>query len=116
MIETRTVIRDQPQLRTRMGQQLGVDPVGNGWHQDIGRLHRLRQFLRRKRNILRVEGDIEEFLHPGLNRFWKPPCHEHVHRFGGHADSCFSGDACRLICRINGTGRSEKSRDYPGAR
>ena len=58
-----------------------VDPVGDGRHQHVGRLHRLDQFGLAHRLVVGVEARVEQFAHPRL---------DHVGQFARHDDEGFA--------------------------
>ena len=58
---------DQLQLRSGLGQDAAVDPVGDRRHQNIGRLDRLDELGSRERLVVSVQARLEQLHQPGLD-------------------------------------------------
>lgn len=61
IVDAGAELGDQLQLRTGLCQQAAVDPVGDGWHQNVGLAHGGGQLRRAHGIVGRVEPDIEQF-------------------------------------------------------
>ena len=76
MVEARAVVRDQPQARAGLGEEPRVDAVGDRRDEHVGLGHRAGERLGRQRLVVGVERDVEELLHPGLDRCGQAPGHD----------------------------------------
>ncbi len=61
-------IGDQLNLALGLLEQLFVDQVGDGGHQDIGRTHGIGDLLVGQRRIVEIELRVEQLAHAGLDR------------------------------------------------
>ena len=61
-------IGDQLEVPAGAGNQPVVDPVGDGWHQHVGFLHRRRQRLARHRLVIDVQAGVEQLAHARFDR------------------------------------------------
>ena len=90
MLGARPEIGDhaQPAIRpgASLGNHLGVDPVGHCRHQHICPAHRGQQFVAAQRAVGLIEGAVEQFAHPRLDR---------VDQMAGDGDPGFAGKALR---------------------
>ncbi len=58
---------DQLELRPSLGDEVGIDSIGNGGRQHIGALDRVHEGVATHRLIRKVELGVEQFSHPGLH-------------------------------------------------
>ena len=82
---------DQLQGRTRRGQHLGVDSVGDRRHQNIGLSDRGDQLGFAKGCVVEVEPAGEKLHHPGLDRVRKLAGDDHEWPFRPHGDDVRRG-------------------------
>ncbi len=75
MIDAVAEIGDQLHLFARLGDQPGVDAVGDGRHQHIGGAHRLDEFLVGRGFVAHIEARIEQLAHAGFDYLGEPTCH-----------------------------------------
>ena len=79
-------IGDQLEIGARLGDQGGVDAVGDGGHQHIGRGHGFCKLCSRHRHIVMVEARIEQLAHARFHRF-RQLAGDDDKRLLGHAGS-----------------------------
>ncbi|KGM90020.1 Uncharacterized protein rosmuc_00619 [Roseovarius mucosus DSM 17069] len=68
MVHPRPVVGDQLEPVPGLGDQAGVDPVGQGRHQNIRLLDRAGQFLACHGRVRLAQANIKKFAHPRLDR------------------------------------------------
>jgi hypothetical protein len=69
IVDAGAEIGDQLELRAGLGDQDGVDTVGDGGNQDLGGGHGLGQRRRVHRRVVQVQPRVEQFAHARLHRF-----------------------------------------------
>ncbi len=70
-------IGDQFQLVAGLRYESGIDPVGDGRHENVRLAHRGHQLGLRHRLVVDIEPRIEQLPHPGFDR---------VRKFAGNDD------------------------------
>ncbi len=75
MVEADTVIGDQPDP-VAAGDDIRIDPVGNGRAQYVEFAHGRGQFGLAHGPVVLVEDAVELFRQRALDRLWPAPCHQ----------------------------------------
>jgi hypothetical protein len=88
--DTVAVIGDQLQLRPRLRQQHGIDPVGDGGHQHFGALGRLDQLGLGHRPVLGDQARIEQFSHARLDHVRQGARDDHERAVADHRSVPFA--------------------------
>ncbi len=68
---------DQLQLGSGLGEDRGVDMVGDRGHQHVGGLGGLDQRRLGHRPVVQIEPGLEQLHHPGFDRVRQLPGHDH---------------------------------------
>ena len=74
MVDAGTVVGDQPELRPGLGQQPGIDAVGDRANQHA----RVNQLRLGHGLVVQVELDVEQLHHPGFDGIGQLAGHHHA--------------------------------------
>src|SRR5665213_2003765 len=118
VVDADAEIGDQSELRSRRGDDIRVEAVGDGGREDIGALHGGTKGGGVHRRIIEIEFGVEEFAHPRLHRVGKFAGDDDFWLAGGHELESETSEPGRRIGAARLTERllpAKQAGCFPGA-
>ncbi len=75
MIDAIAEIGDQLHLLAGLGDEPGINAIGDGRHEHVGGPHGLDEFFVGRGLVAHIEARIEQLAHAGFDDLGEPTCH-----------------------------------------